>query len=541
MRPFTSRAFVLTAAAVLIVLCGMPSVLLADPPGPDSKQAALEQEYQAKIRELARLRDQIDRVLRDLDRKPPATDADPQPRPATPPADSPVAKPTDIAALKLDRVGSYGGGFAYNMTIGWEFTTTSPLEVTQLGVWDSDSKGLAGEMPVGLWDASGKLIVSAQLPAGDKAPLIDQFRYVTIKPTTLEPGQRYVIAALYGPKAQEHTITGGANYSTAAPIRWLKSRRAKTEELAFPEGGQSDPDLPGSFGPNFLVTAKDAEGTRNFYRLRMVPQPPKMQAVMVPEQADGSHREDPILNVSLYARPDGKLTQVMLDDQPLGIGDQAYQRLAELLKQRSQQRTLVPPTLRVASMPQVRAGDLQTAMAVVSSRHYNPLGHGGSTRDVEVTSLYNARTPQPQAGGKFVAPDRFRDAGDYIEDRWTGLLWQKDGTASAKLNFYEAKDYAATLELGGLKDWRVPRIDELATIYPATYEPFTHTKYTPNQCCSGPDEFASYWTSQLDTRLPDYAFVYQWYARGGANNCYASKNYAYVRCVHDPVTQPAAE
>ena len=42
-------------------------------------------------------------------------------------------------------------------------------------------------------------------------------------------------------------------------------------------------------------------------------------------------------------------------------------------------------------------------------------------------------------------------------------------------------------------------------------------------------------TSELDNRLPDYAYVYQWYAKGGANNCYASRNLVYVRCVRDPV------
>ena len=39
----------------------------------------------------------------------------------------------------------------------------------------------------------------------------------------------------------------------------------------------------------------------------------------------------------------------------------------------------------------------------------------------------------------------------------------------------------------------------------------------------------------VDPRLPDYAYVYQWYADGGANNCSASKNLAYVRCVRDPI------
>jgi hypothetical protein len=141
------------------------------------------------------------------------------------------------------------------------------------------------------------------------------------------------------------------------------------------------------------------------------------------------------------------------------------------------------------------------------------------------------RRPAPRAEG------RFRDHGDYVEDVRTGLLWQKDGDASGKLNFYQAKDYAEELELGGLSGWRVPTRKELEAIFPAVAPPFVDTKYTAAACCQGPYEWNSYWTSELDPRLPDYAYVYQWYAAGGANNCYASRNDEYVRCVHDPVTK----
>jgi hypothetical protein len=81
----------------------------------------------------------------------------------------------------------------------------------------------------------------------------------------------------------------------------------------------------------------------------------------------------------------------------------------------------------------------------------------------------------------------------------------------------------------------VPNAEELATIFPATFAPFAHTQYNANQCCQGPAEYPSYWTAELDQAQPDYAFVFHWYADGGANNCYASRNYAYVRCVHDPL------
>ncbi|MGH7127793.1 MAG: redoxin domain-containing protein, partial [Planctomycetaceae bacterium] len=138
---------------------------------------------------------------------------------------------------------------------------------------------------------------------------------------------------------------------------------------------------------------------------------------------------------------------------------------------------------------------------------------------------------------------RFLDHGAYVEDTQTGLLWQKDGDASGKRNFYEAAEYAEKLKLGGLTDWRVPTKEELAAIFPAVTPPFQDTKYTPEPCCGGPherDTFA-YWTSNLDPGVEDYAYVYQWYADGGANNGFASKNYVYVRCVHDPVNNDSAE
>jgi hypothetical protein len=154
---------------------------------------------------------------------------------------------------------------------------------------------------------------------------------------------------------------------------------------------------------------------------------------------------------------------------------------------------------------------------------------GASAQDSK-TDLKKAATDKP----------RFIDRGDYVEDTTTGLLWQKDGTASGKVNFAGAAAYAKSLTLGDLRRWRVPTRKELEGIFPATDKPFTNTKYNKEMCCKE-GEFNSYWTSELDTRLDDYAYVYQWYAKGGANNCFASKNFVYVRCVHDPAPPPADE
>ncbi len=136
-----------------------------------------------------------------------------------------------------------------------------------------------------------------------------------------------------------------------------------------------------------------------------------------------------------------------------------------------------------------------------------------------------------QDGSNPAAKARFVDRGEYVEDSQTGLLWQKDGEASGKKNFYEAAEYAKGLKLGGLTGWRVPTAEELKTIFPADQAPFTNTGYRKDLYKPGAGEFRSYWTSDLDKRVEDYAYVYQWYADGGANNGFASKNYVFVRCV----------
>lgn len=51
--------------------------------------------------------------------------------------------------------------------------------------------------------------------------------------------------------------------------------------------------------------------------------------------------------------------------------------------------------------------------------------------------------------------------------------------------------------------------------------------------------YRTYWTSELQG--PDYAWIFQWYYKGGANNGTASTNFCYVRCVRskDGAEKPA--
>lgn len=512
----------------------------AEPPPRNDPPADTRQ--QDLIRELKARREELDRAIQAAERtsqpqpaatKPTERGGNDRPLPAKP------ALPTEVPAVKFDRVGSYGGGYAWNMSLGWEFETTASVEITALGIWDSDGNGLDVEVPIGLWNDAGQLLATTDLPAGTTARLVDGFRYADITPVKLPSGKRFVVAALYTPQMKDGNVSGGANISLAAPLRWIRACRTRSESLSIPTATvptNSGDELLGNFGPGFLMASNDvSKGVRNYYRRRHFSQPPRQQIIVVPEQPDGSHRENKIITISLFALPDGRLTQIMFDSIPLGTGERAFADLAEEVRRWKEETSADKPEIRLAAMSTVRDQDLQSALNILEQSDSGRRDTRNFFKSGETPLFAKAKIKQPVRDGKFIVTDRFRDDGDFIEDRWTGLLWQKDGTVAGKKNFYQARDYAADLKLGEMKGWRVPKIEELATIFPATFTPFTNSKYNPDSCCSGPNEFASFWTSELDLRLDDYAFLYQWYAAGGANNCFASKNYAYVRCVHDPL------
>lgn len=141
--------------------------------------------------------------------------------------------------------------------------------------------------------------------------------------------------------------------------------------------------------------------------------------------------------------------------------------------------------------------------------------------------------------GKFSAAEsaeehaaRFQDQGDHVADAKTGLLWQKDGSASGRLDYYQAIRYATTLELAGRAGWRLPTPKELAEIYPAA-APFANTRFHAER--PPPKDRADYWTSATDPAKPDAALVFPWCPGGAPTSTSASQTRSFVRCVHDPV------
>jgi hypothetical protein len=516
---FIGLVLVLVAGVVLTPTSGQNQ----SPPRGD----AASRDLKSQLDELERKRAEIEAKLKSLE-KPPADGS------------TPTAKldPRGVAAVSLDKFGLTTRVLPSNVNVGWEFEVKETLTVTDLGMFDGDGKGLDSDFPIAIYDApSGKLIVSSVVPAGEKAEMVDQFRYVKIKPIELDKGHRYVIAAFYRVESKENPLQN-APFATPPPIRWLKSKHMKADKLELPK----DPmpplvhEFPGSFGPNFRVADGEVlQGVRTYYRSTQVPQQPKYQVAVLPEAEDGSHREDKPLTVALYASPNGKVRQILFGDKPLGAGAEAYTRLAEEVRQVHAINPITPPMMRVSAMGAVPAAELQRVMSIVERRNYNSGESGRVTSGVPSVAFSSTGERQPEREGKFIVPDRFVDHGEYVEDHWTGLLWQKDGIESEGQNFFEARDYAAQANLGGIEGWRLPTADELASIFPATFEPFTHTQYNPNPCCGGPKPFHSYWTGETDPLNAEQAMLYHWYHKGGGVNAIANANSAYVRCVHDPL------
>jgi hypothetical protein len=75
------------------------------------------------------------------------------------------------------------------------------LVVSALGFFDYLGDGLEESHEVGIFNATGNLLVSAVVPAGDTARLDDDFRYADISPFTLSAGETYTIAAFFATQA----------------------------------------------------------------------------------------------------------------------------------------------------------------------------------------------------------------------------------------------------------------------------------------------------------------------------------------------------
>jgi len=82
-------------------------------------------------------------------------------------------------------------------TLGWSFLVNFSLTVSDLGVFDNGSDGLATSHAVGLWDSSGTLLDSVVVPSSTGGTLISGFRYAPLGSLlVLDAGSEYTIGAI---------------------------------------------------------------------------------------------------------------------------------------------------------------------------------------------------------------------------------------------------------------------------------------------------------------------------------------------------------
>ena len=131
---------------------------------------------------------------------------------------------------------------------------------------------------------------------------------------------------------------------------------------------------------------------------------------------------------------------------------------------------------------------------------------------------------------KSVVARRFVDHGDgTVSDQTTRLMWQKEDDGKRK-NWFEAEKFAETLSLAGHSDWRVPTLEELASLW----ETAGSNNATRTTCFPGTAPFG-YWSS---TSRTNYKAWYIGFKDGLVNYLGQGNHEFYTRCVRSLQMEP---
>ena len=142
----------------------------------------------------------------------------------------PIQTRADTIALSFTPSGQTFFGGAGSITVGWGFSLSSAVDVTQLGVWDENGNGLAQSHMVTIWDSTGTAVAQVTIPSGTGAET-NGFRYVSIGSVSLTAGN-YTIGALYGAFGSDTASISALAISTAPGVTYAGSRG--TVGNAFP-------------------------------------------------------------------------------------------------------------------------------------------------------------------------------------------------------------------------------------------------------------------------------------------------------------------
>jgi hypothetical protein len=160
-----------------------------------------------------------------------------------------------LAALGIDF--STAGGLTLgtsDYSLGWSFSVSSNTTIGALGAFDLNQDGFAQDQQVGLWDAAQNLLASVYVSNAD--PLTGSWRFHSIGPVTLTPGNTYYVAS-QGGEGYIYAVAGvTAPGVTYLNDNWHFNGNSANNPLAFPDSFDNYLlSSAGYFGGNFMTTA----------------------------------------------------------------------------------------------------------------------------------------------------------------------------------------------------------------------------------------------------------------------------------------------
>ncbi len=130
------------------------------------------------------------------------------------------------------------------------------MDVTALGVGDSGGAALAVSHDVGIFAVSNQtLLLSATVPAGSDATLLDGFRYVNVSPTVLPAGDYVIVMSMPVDNADAQSAENTSE-TTSSPVTYVDSAFGEGSSLAVPT--LKGAGAIGLFGPNFTFATTAA-------------------------------------------------------------------------------------------------------------------------------------------------------------------------------------------------------------------------------------------------------------------------------------------
>lgn len=145
------------------------------------------------------------------------------------------------------------GGSGNNFCLGYMFTTTQDVWVTDLGYFDAMKDGLAVTHEVGLWRLDGALLASTTVHSSDV--LDGWFRFNPIGAIHLTAGESYIVGGMSGTNYDDPYAWSVTGMTVAPQIRYEEIRYLHTNTLAMPTENQTIVgELNGYFGASFRVS-----------------------------------------------------------------------------------------------------------------------------------------------------------------------------------------------------------------------------------------------------------------------------------------------